>query len=109
MKAIYKMTIDCGRMGDLYGQFVATKEAIAELIGTEVYFGEVLGKHSEVNVVMKEKYFQMVTDDQKVVEMFEKYNFSSGYCPFDYIDYEAYNAMEEAEMDENNFEENNDE
>jgi len=109
MKAIYKMTIDCGRMGNLYGQFIATKEAITELIGNEIYFGEVLGKHSDVNVHLKKEHFKMVTDDQKVVAMFEKYDFSSGYNPFDYIDYEMYNTMEEAEMDDESFEENDEE
>jgi hypothetical protein len=76
MKAIYKMAIDCGRMGDLYGQFVATKEAIAELIGNQIDFGEVLGKHSDISVVMKEEYFKMITDDQKVVAIFEKLHLS---------------------------------
>lgn len=48
MKAIYKMDCDCGRMGSLQGVFIAEKEHVTVLLKKkiEVYFGEVLGKHS---------------------------------------------------------------
>ena len=34
--------------GMIEGMFVATEDEVNELIGKEVYFGEILGKHSEV-------------------------------------------------------------
>ena len=48
MKAIYQFHWDCGRMGDIAGLFVASKQDVQDAIGKEIYFGEVLGKHSEV-------------------------------------------------------------
>ena len=48
---IYRFHWDCGRMGDLNGIFAVNdvgQAALDAIIGTEVYFGEVLGKHSEV-------------------------------------------------------------
>lgn len=83
-KGIYKMSLYCGRMGDLNGIFIAKKEDVKNLIGKEVYFGEVLGKHSEVVWNFEEKDLEFVTDDEKVIELFEKHNLTSGYNPFDY-------------------------
>ena len=48
MKAIYEFFWDCGRQGDVTGLFVCDKEKVESFIGKEVYFGEILGKHSEV-------------------------------------------------------------
>ena len=41
--------VDFGRMGELQGLFVAEELDVQDLIGKEVYFDEVLGKHSEIN------------------------------------------------------------
>lgn len=88
MKAIYKMDIDFGRMGNLEGVFVADTEELQKLIdsGNDVYFGEVLGKHSEVFCEMEKEFFELVTTDEEFIKLFEKYNLSTGYNPFDYID-----------------------
>ena len=45
---LWKFHWDCGRAGDVEGLFIATEEEVENLIGSEVYFGEILGKHSEV-------------------------------------------------------------
>ena len=48
---LYKFHWDCGRAGDLDGIFVVNdvgQAALNAIIDTEVYFGEVLGKHSEI-------------------------------------------------------------
>ena len=86
MKALYKMYCDCGRMGSLEGIFVSEKEDVKILVeeGIEVYFGEVLGKHSEISGSIDNDELTEVTDDPKIIEIFEKYNLSSGYNPFDY-------------------------
>ena len=85
MKAIYKLNLDCGRYGNLYGIFVADKEYVDTLIdsGIEVYFGEVLGKHSDVYGEIEETDIKLVTDDPIAIEIFERYDLSSGYNPFD--------------------------
>lgn len=45
---LYQFHWNCGRMGSLDGLFAANPEDVAEAIGHELYFGEVLGKHSEI-------------------------------------------------------------
>lgn len=39
---------DFGRMGSLEGVFLTTQEQLNRIHGKTIYFGEVLGKHSEV-------------------------------------------------------------
>lgn len=82
------MHIDFGRMGEIEGLFIADNEAINNLIDKEIYFGEILGKHSEVITTMKNNHFTLITDDEKVVDIFIKHNISSGYNPFDYLEEE---------------------
>jgi hypothetical protein len=87
-KAIYKFYQDHGCMGSLEGIFVADPEEVKRLINSqkEIYFGEVLGKHSEISGVITEGEITTVSDDPKVVKLFEDHDLSSGYCPFDYIE-----------------------
>ena len=35
-------------MGDLSGEFICDDAIIERVLGTKIYFGEVLGKHSEI-------------------------------------------------------------
>lgn len=86
MNAIYKFYVDYGRHGDLSGVFVAEQADVKNLIGKEIYFGEVLGKHSEVFLQLKEEHLTEVTTDEKFIELFDKYDLSNGYNPFDYYE-----------------------
>jgi len=81
-EAIYNFEIDCGRMGSLEGVFTAKKTDVEWLLnsGLEVYFGEVLGKYSEIYSVIKPEHLEMVTDDPKYVNSQR----DSGFNPFDY-------------------------
>jgi hypothetical protein len=87
-KAIYKFHQDHGRMGSLEGIFVADPKEVKQLIDSEkdVYFGEVLGKHSEIYSPISDDEITMVSDDPAFVELFEAHDLSSGFCPFDYIE-----------------------
>ena len=87
-KAIYKFYQDHGRMGSLEGIFVADPKEVKQLIDSEkeVYFGEVLGKHSEIYGPISEGEIKMVSDDPAFVKLFEAHDLSSGFCPFDYIE-----------------------
>ena len=87
MKTIYKFYACCGRMGYLDGLFVADSAEVESLIGTTVHFGEVLGKHSEISVVMEPKHFIAKSIEPAEVEMFERLDLKCGYNPFDYIEY----------------------
>lgn len=90
MKAVYKLHYDCGRMGELTGLFIAEKESVDKLIesGQEVYFGEVLGKHSEVCGPVEECDLTLISTEESVIELIEKHDLENGFNPFDYIDEE---------------------
>jgi hypothetical protein len=85
-KAIYRFNADCGRSGNLEGVFIATKQQVNKLISSkiEVYFGEVLGKHSEIFGVIAKKEIIFLTDDIQAVEVVEKYDLTNGFNPFNY-------------------------
>jgi len=85
-KAIYKLNVECGRSGELEGVFVATKEQVEKLISSkiEVYFGEVLGKHSEIYGAIEQHEVIFLTDSEEAVRVVEDYGLSNGFKPFDY-------------------------
>lgn len=85
-KGIYKFSLDCGRMGDLKGVFIATDQQVNILIRSkiEVYFGEILGKHSEVWGKVEKKHIKLLTEDLTAIEVVEKYDLTNGINPFDY-------------------------
>lgn len=87
MKAVYKLHFDCGRMGELTGLFVAEQEKMNALIqsGEEVYFGEVLGKHSEVCGPIEEDDVSLISTDENVIKVIEEHGLENGFNPFDYI------------------------
>lgn len=88
MEALYKFNVSFRRSGYLSGIFIAKKEDVDNLIKyrTSVWFGEVLGKHSEIVLDMEDDMFTMLTDEQEVLNIVKKYNLESGYNPFDYIE-----------------------
>lgn len=61
-----------GRMGSLDGLFVCTSEELENIIGKEIYFGEVLGKHSEIYGTVTEKNFKVVSDCQDKIDWLVK-------------------------------------
>lgn len=67
-KNLYRFFVDCGRSGDLEGLFVATPGELEEAYGHKLYFGEVLGKHSDVTVDFQPEDVELVTDDQDFVK-----------------------------------------
>lgn len=88
-KAIYEFHWDCGRMGDLNGLFVAEKSAVEKLIGKEIYFGEVLGKHSEIYGELEEGDLSVMSEDQDFISKLEEVfgaGTISGYNPLDYYE-----------------------
>lgn len=88
MKGIYKFSWNCGRQGDVEGCFVATEESVKEATGKDVYFGEILGKHSDVYGTLEESEIKLITTDPSAVALFEKYDLNSGYNPLEYLDEE---------------------
>lgn len=81
MSAIYRMKIDYGRAGTLFGLFVSTPEKVQEALSHTLYFGELLGKHSDIYGKLNEEEVQMITDDPVAVAIFLQYDLETGYNP----------------------------
>ena len=73
---------DCGRQGEVEGLFKATKEEVESAIGKQVYFGEILGKHSEVYGTLEQGEITLESDDTLVVLN----AIENGYNPLEYIE-----------------------
>ena len=88
MKAIYEFYWDCGRQGEVSGTFIANKAQVANAVGSEVYFGEILGKHSEVYGTLDANDLTMKTDDQEFIDKFQEIlgdDYSIGHNPLSHI------------------------
>lgn len=85
---VYKFYCDFRRMGELEGVFVSNSEDIKAAIGQTAYFGEVLGKHSDVWCELDDSMFTLVSEDPNVVDVIVKHRLSSGYNPLSYINQE---------------------
>lgn len=88
MKGIYRFHWDCGRAGDISSIFVAEDEDVNAVIGKKVYFGEVLGKHSEVYGTVADDEITLVSSEPADVEMFERLHLSTGLNPLNFLDEE---------------------
>jgi hypothetical protein len=90
LKKLYRFCWDCGRNGWLRGIFVEDEKIIEKFMGCEVYFGEVLGKHSEVFGTLDPDDLTVLTDDQSFIEKFEEFDCESGHNPISYMMERAY-------------------
>ena len=79
-KFLYSFFWDCGRSGEVSGVFKAKPIEVENLIGRSVYFGEILGKHSEVFGTIEEDEIKLESDDPMVVRA----AIESGYNPLKY-------------------------
>ena len=82
---LYRYDLDCGRQGDVTGTFVADDAVIAAAMGKRAYFGEILGKHSDVRADLEEDQLTVLTEDPKFIALYEEIIGSSGRNPLDYI------------------------
>lgn len=97
MRVIVQFYWDCGRMGEVEGIFTCEKEHLEKAYGKEVYFGEILGKHSEISGELNAEDITILTDDQDFIRKFEEIlgaGTVSGYNPLEYI------SEDESEDDE---------
>ena len=85
---LFQFFVDCGRMGDIDGLFIACHSDVNEIMGKRIYFGEILGKHSEVEVVIKPDNVTVISTDQdKIIWLKELLGTSvSGYNPLEYYE-----------------------
>ncbi len=88
---LYRFYWDFRRWGQVEGLFISTQEQVDKLLGKEIYFGEILGKHSDVSGTIKEGDITLVSSDQdKVNWLLELLGCTvSGYNPFEYYEPEG--------------------
>ena len=83
---LVRFNLDCGRNGNLVGTFATSEKVLNSLIGKEIYFGECLGKHSDVSSTMEENMFEVLCKDQDFIASAQEYGLiPSGYNPIDYL------------------------
>lgn len=88
MRKLYAFTFDCQRLGRLKGLFIAEEHDVDLIIGQHVYFGEVLGKHSDISGNIDNGEIVEKSDDQELISKLEMIfggRTISGYNPFDYL------------------------
>ena len=88
-KRLYRFYVNCGRDGFLDGLFISTEKEINELYNRTTSFGEVLGKHSEIEVDVEPEDIQMLSADQDKIEWLHSLNNSNTICghnPINYFD-----------------------
>lgn len=86
-KLLVQFYWDCGRMGNLEGLFITTEDELKSWYGREASFGEVLGKHSEIDGTLDEGDFTIKSDDQEFIAKIEELLgiHLSGFSPGNYI------------------------
>lgn len=89
-EVLYKFHWNCGRNGSVEGVFKAKKSFVDSVIGNEVSFGEILGKHSDIYGTLGEEDLKIISEDPIVVMNTPE----SGYNPLEYIQLEC-SACEE--------------
>lgn len=106
-KILCRYEQDFGRSGDLDGLFITTKETLDfffTALNGYVYFGEALGKHSEVYGELEQDNIKILCEDQERVNWLQDLlgTSLSGYNPLDYCnihtqehdDVDLYDLME---------------
>lgn len=89
MRVLVKFYWDCGRQGEVEGLFIANEGDLENLYGKEIHFGEILGKHSDVGGRIDKEDFEVMCDDQIVIDkLFKAFKGTtlSGYNPFAYLE-----------------------
>lgn len=88
MKILYSFYWDCGRMGSVDALFISDEETVNAALGKRVYFGEILGKHSEIYGTLKKEDITVVSTDGEKVEWLRNLLGSSvsGYNPLSYLE-----------------------
>lgn len=76
------------RQGVVESIFVATRRELETIIDREICFGEILGKHSEIEGILEAVDFKLLSDDLDFAQKFQTLVGSTGYCPLDYLEAE---------------------
>lgn len=86
MRKLYKFHWGYYRGGNVSGIFAAEESEVQAAMNKDVYFGEILGKHSEVSGVLEAEDLTELTDDQEFIAKAEALGVvPNGYDPLDYV------------------------
>jgi len=88
MRKLYRFFWDCGRMGEIEGLFIAEESQVNKTIGKELYFGEILGKHSEIQGKLEMNELTVISEDQEFIDKIAGVFGTTdlcGYNPLDHI------------------------
>lgn len=66
-QTLYKFYWDVYRQGEIESLFIADDEQVEAVLGMNVYFGEVLGKHSEVYGTLDAEDLTVITQEPGVI------------------------------------------
>ena len=88
MLKLYRFCWPQRRGGGVEGLFVEDSDVVENAIGSDVYFGEICGKHSDVYGTLDEEDLTVVSEDQEKINWLVDIlgRSVSGYNPFDYIE-----------------------
>jgi hypothetical protein len=84
VEGLYQWSASFGRMGDLSGIVITTPKELKIRAGADVYFGEVLGKHSNVWYEFDPSDFRLITNKPHEMDALKQLpNLLSGYDPIE--------------------------
>ena len=87
MLKLYRFHWDVGDRGDIASVFVADDEKVSAAIGKTVYFGEVLGKHSDITGTLEENDLKILSEDQTFILKAQECGLVPlGYNPLNYME-----------------------
>lgn len=81
---LYKFSYE-GR-NTIESTFTATPEEIDWIVGQDIWFGDIWGKHSSVQLTMEAENFIVTSEDPAFISQFKETVGTTGECPFDYLD-----------------------
>lgn len=84
MVGLYKFE-ECTWYGDLLGFFVSDSSEVEKIMGKTVCFGEVLGKHSCVEVDISDENITLITQDKSLIEWCIDNDIVCGYDPTSWL------------------------
>jgi len=87
MKKLFSYDINYGRGYGVEGLFIATQKEVDLMLGNNIYFGEICGKHSEIDHTFKKEDLTVVNVSLESLKELEDQlgDTLSGYNPVEYF------------------------
>ena len=97
MKKLFSYDISWGRGYGVEGLFIATQKEVDAIIGKTIYFGEICGKHSDIDYAFESGDIKPLWVSQTTIEDLEREvgETISGHNPLEYFEDQAYDHEED--------------